>query len=465
MRLPNTAAPAGFWKGNWHETMFHIRFDCAATWPHYSKVIMKELQYDAAVIGAGAAGMAAALELDKAGFSTALIEREEHLGGILMQCIHNGFGLHEFNEELTGPEFAGRFIDQVAASGIKVYFDTTVISLRAGLSAYDLSGSVPWKELFCVSPQGMMQIRAKTVVLAMGCRERNRGNVRIPGSRPAGVFTAGLAQRMINIDGYVPGKEIVIIGSGDIGLIMARRMTWAGCTVKAVVEIMPYPAGLTRNIVQCLKDFNIPLYLSSQTTSIFGNDRVEGVEVTPMENGVLLHDKKFRIDCDTVLLSVGLVPENELSREAGVEINGTTGGPRVDASLMTNIEGVFACGNVLHVHDLVDWVAMEARSAGIQAASWIKGVRPGTQIRIKAGSHVRYVNPGKLCPQMENKIFLRSMIVKSDAVLQLKLDNQVFRTIKQRHVQPSEMITVNIGPKDIEKFRYSTESVMEFSIS
>ena len=425
---------------------------------------MKELQYDSVVIGAGAAGMAAALELDAASFSTAIIEREEHLGGILMQCIHNGFGLHEFKEELTGPEFAGRLIDRVAASGITVYTETTVTSLRTEASQADSSFAM--KELFCVSPQlGVLHIRARTVVLAMGCRERNRGNVRIPGSRPAGVYTAGLAQRLVNIEGYIPGKEVVIIGSGDIGLIMARRMSWVGCKVKAVVEIMPYPAGLTRNIVQCLKDFDIPLYLSCQTTAIFGNNRVEGVEVTPMEDGALVPEKKFRIDCDTVLLSVGLIPENELSREAGVVLNTATNGPQVDSSLMTNVEGVFACGNVLHVHDLVDWVAEEARRAGIQAVAWLKGNRPGTQIRLKAGPNVRYVNPGKLNPQGENKIFMRSMIVKNGAVLELRLDNQVFKTIKQNHVQPSEMINVTIGPKDMEKLRFSTESVMEFSIS
>ena len=426
---------------------------------------MKELQYDGVVIGAGAAGMAAALELEAAGFTTALIDREDHLGGILMQCIHNGFGLHEFQEELTGPEFAGRFIQRVQSSNIAVYLDTTVTSLKADSSKPDPSTGSVMKELFCVSPHlGVLHIRARAVVLAMGCRERNRGNVRIPGSRPAGVYTAGLAQRLVNIDGFIPGKEIVIIGSGDIGLIMARRMSWVGCKVKAVVEIMPYPSGLTRNIVQCLRDFDIPLYLSCQTTNIFGNDRVEGVEVTPMENGRLVPEKKFRIDCDTVLLSVGLVPENELSREAAIELNATTGGPQVDSGLMTNLEGIFACGNVLHVHDLVDWVAEEARRAGGQAASWLKGNRSGTQIRLKAGANVRYVNPGKLNPQGDNKVYLRSMIVKTDAVLELRLDNQVFMTLKQNHVQPSEMINVAITPKDMEKVRYSTESVMEFSI-
>jgi NADPH-dependent 2,4-dienoyl-CoA reductase/sulfur reductase-like enzyme len=318
---------------------------------------MRELQYDAVVIGGGAAGMAAALELEESGFTCAIIEREDHLGGILMQCIHNGFGLHEFSEELTGPEFAERFIERVTKSKIAVYLNTTVIRFSADHAPFSGSRSplnIPHKEIYCASPSGAMRIQSSAVLLAMGCRERNRGNVRIPGSRPAGIFTAGLAQRLVNIEGYIPGKEVVIIGSGDIGLIMARRMSWVGCKVKAVVEIMPYPAGLTRNIVQCLRDFDIPLYLSSQTTGVFGNDRVEGIEVTPMENGILVPQKSFRIDCDTVLLSVGLVPENELSKAAGVELNSVTNGPVVDSSLMTNTDGVFACGNVLHVHDLVD---------------------------------------------------------------------------------------------------------------
>ncbi|MDR2101763.1 MAG: FAD-dependent oxidoreductase [Treponema sp.] len=432
---------------------------------------MKELVFDAAVIGGGAAGMAAALELEGAGFSVALIEREDHLGGILMQCIHNGFGLHEFSEELTGPEFAGRFINKTAASRIQVYLDTTVISLRTGEASHGAPGfenlrfAGTYKELFCVSRDlGVLQIRSRAVILAMGCRERNRGNVRIPGSRPAGVYTAGLAQRLVNIEGYIPGKDVVIIGSGDIGLIMARRMSWVGCRVKAVVEIMPYPSGLTRNIVQCLHDFDIPLYLSSQTTNIFGNDRVEGVEVTPMENGALIPEKSFRLDCDTVLLSVGLVPENELSKDAGVELNGTTNGPLVDSALMTNREGIFACGNVLHVHDLVDWVTEEARRAGIYAAEWLRGEGPSVQIRAKAGSNVRYVNPGKLNPRRENKVYLRSLIVKNDAVLELRIDNRVIRSIKQGHVQPSEMINLSLGPRDLENAPFGPDSALEFSI-
>jgi NADPH-dependent 2,4-dienoyl-CoA reductase/sulfur reductase-like enzyme len=414
---------------------------------------VKELQYDAVVIGGGAAGMAAALELDGEGFSCAIIEREDHLGGILMQCIHNGFGLHEFKEELTGPEFAERFIERVTKSKIAVYLNTTVNQFT------------PLRELHCVSPNGIIRIQSKAVVLAMGCRERNRGNVRIPGYRPAGIFTAGLAQRLVNIEGYIPGKEAVIIGSGDIGLIMARRMSWVGCKVKAVVEIMPYPAGLTRNIVQCLNDFDIPLYLSSQTTGIFGSERVEGIEVTPMENGILVPEKSFRIDCDTVLLSVGLVPENELSKAAGVELNNVTNGPLVDSGMMTNMDGVFACGNVLHVHDLVDWVCEESRRTGKYAAAWLKGEKPALQIRAKAGSHVRYVNPARIAPERENLVYLRSMVVKSGAVLEVRLDNRVIASRKERHVQPSEMISVKLSSKDFEGIEINSDSVLEFSLN
>lgn len=422
---------------------------------------MIEKKYDAVVIGGGAAGMSAALELKESGFSCVIIERENHLGGILMQCIHNGFGLHEFKEELTGPEFAERFIACVNKSSISVYLNTTVMRF---------SPNDEYKEIYCASPNGMMKIQARAVILAMGCRERNRGNIRIPGTRPAGIFTAGLAQQLVNIEGYIPGKEIVIIGSGDIGLIMARRMSWAGCKVKAVVEIMPYPAGLTRNIVQCLKDFNIPLYLSSQTTAIFGNERVEGIEVTPLENGVPAQGKSFRIDCDTVLLSVGLVPENELSKTAGVELNAATNGAYVDSFLMTNIEGVFACGNVLHVHDLADWVCEESRRAGCFAASWLRGERAGLQIRTKAGANVRYVNQAKVTTESENLVYLRSMILKNDAALILRLADSAesgSKVIMQKkmRVQPSEMINVKLSPKNFEGCKITPDSILEFTIS
>jgi NADH dehydrogenase FAD-containing subunit len=242
-------------------------------------------------------------------------------------------------------------------------------------------------------------------------------------------------------------------------------MSWVGCKVKAVVEIMPYPAGLTRNIVQCLKDFDIPLYLSSQTTSIFGNDRVEGIEVTPMENGVLLPEKSFKIDCDTVLLSVGLIPENELSKTAGIEINNVTNGAEVDSSLMTNIDGVFACGNVLHVHDLVDWVCEESRRAGQYAAQWLRGNHPGLQIYTKAGTNVRYISPSRITPERENVIYLRSMIIKNDAVFEIRLDNRVLYSKKERHVQPSEMISLKLGPKDFEGMEINSNSILEFSIN
>ena len=416
---------------------------------------MKELSFDAAVIGGGAAGMAAALEISGRGLSCAVIEREDGLGGILMQCIHNGFGLIEFNEELSGPEFAQRFEDRLKASNIRAFCGATVIEIENQGDA---------KVISCVSSaQGVVRIRARAIVLAMGCRERNRGNIRIPGSRPAGVFTAGLAQRLVNIEGYIPGKDVVIIGSGDIGLIMARRMSWVGCKVHAVVEILPYPSGLTRNIVQCLKDFGIPLYLSHLTTNIYGNDRVEGVEVTPIENGALMFEKSFRIPCDTVLLSVGLVPENELSRNFGVEINPMTNGPWVDSTLMTSVPGVFACGNVLHVHDLVDFVVEEARRAGSFAADWLSGKKPTKEIRVKAGPNVRYVTPSRLDPTRDNKLYMRTMIVKNDALLEVKLDNKVVRSQKKNHVQPSEMISFSLGPAELAQAA-TQDSTFEISL-
>ena len=401
---------------------------------------MKQMRYDAVVIGGGAAGMSAAAELKSKGYSAIIIEREEELGGILMQCIHNGFGLIEFNEELSGPEFAQRVQEKVSALDIHALCGATVLDLRQEGDSH---------VVYCVSKAtGVVRVEARALILAMGCRERNRGNIRIPGSRPSGVFTAGLAQRLVNIEGYIPGKDVVIIGSGDIGLIMARRLTWAGCKVHAVVEILPYPSGLTRNIVQCLNDFGIPLYLSHLTTEIYGKDRVEGVEVTPIENGALMFDKSFKIPCDTVLLSVGLVPENELSRNAGVEINPSTNGPWVDSTLMTSVPGVFACGNVLHVHDLVDFVAEESRRAGSFAADWLSGKRPRRELRIKTGPNVRYVNPARADPERENKLYLRSMVVKNGALLEVKVDGRVVKSVKKPHVQPSEMLTLSLGPQE-----------------
>ncbi|HPE87975.1 MAG TPA: FAD-dependent oxidoreductase [Spirochaetia bacterium] len=418
---------------------------------------MKDLTFDSVVIGGGAAGMAAALELDRAGFSCAIVEREEALGGILTQCIHNGFGLIEFNEELSGPEFAERVEERLAGTGITSFTGATVMEL-------DASGDI--KTLYCYTgAHGVMRLSARVVVLAMGCRERNRGNIRIPGDRPAGVYTAGLAQRLVNIEGFVPGKDVVIIGSGDIGLIMARRMSWIGCKVHAVVEILPYPSGLTRNIVQCLHDFGIPLYLSHLTTNIVGRERVEGVEITPIENGATRYDKAFTIPCDTVLLSVGLVPENELSKMAGVELNPMTNGPVADSMLMTNVPGVFACGNVLHVHDLVDYVVEEARRAGAHAARWLKGERPKAEARVKAGPNVRYCAPSRVDLHAANKLYMRTLIVKNDATLEVKVNNRVVKSVKKNHIQPSEMIAVELGPKDLEFAVGAPDPVVELSIS
>ncbi len=417
---------------------------------------VKELTFSAVVIGGGAAGMAAALELEANGHAVAIVEREERLGGILGQCVHNGFGLIEFDEELTGPEFADRLEAKVGAKRIRVFLGCTVLSLESDGSD---------KIVSCVSSEeGVLRLRSRAIVLAMGCRERNRGNIRIPGSRPAGVFTAGLAQRMVNIEGYVPGRDVVIIGSGDIGLIMARRMSWIGCKVHAVVEILPYPSGLTRNIVQCLHDSGIPLYLSHLSTNIYGRDRVEGIEVTPIENGAIMTEKSFRIPCDTVLLSVGLVPENELSRTAGVAINPMTNGPWTDSSLMTNLDGVFACGNVLHVHDLVDYVVEEARRAGRFASAWLEGTQPGREVRVKAGSNVRYVAPSRVDAGRENKLYLRTMIVKNDAILEVRLESRILLSTRKAHVQPSEMITLMLGKAELAGVADLSDAALEISI-
>ena len=402
---------------------------------------MKNIRSDAVVIGGGAAGMSAACELKRRGFSVVVLDREEEMGGILMQCIHNGFGLIEFNEELSGPEFAQRVHAKASSLDIPMLSGTTVLDIKAEGDS---------RIVHCISSaQGVIQITARAVILAMGCRERNRGNIRIPGTRPAGIFTAGLAQRLVNIEGYIPGKDVVVIGSGDIGLIMARRLSWVGCKVHAVVEILPYPSGLTRNIVQCLNDFSIPLYLSHQTTDIFGADRVEGIEVTPIVNGAMAFEKSFKIPCDTLLLSVGLIPENELSKKAGIEINPATNGPWVDSSLMTSVPGIFACGNVLHVHDLVDFVVEESRRAGSFAADWLSGARPKRELRVKTGANVRYVNPARVNPERDNKLYFRSLVVKNDALLEVKVDNKVVRNIKKQHVQPSEMLSLNLGPQEL----------------
>lgn len=400
---------------------------------------MRVVEVDTLIIGGGAAGLAAAHKVQEKGYRVALAEREEELGGVLLQCIHNGFGLQEFKEELTGPEYAERWIKTVEDTDIEVYTGTTIMEIR--------SADAGRKECIGYSPEiGAIRFLTPAVVLAMGCRERNRGNIMIPGSRPAGVYTAGLAQRLVNIDGYIPGKEVVIVGSGDIGLIMARRMTWIGSKVHAVVEIQSYPSGLTRNISQCLHDFDIPLYLSHVISKIHGKQRLEAVDVSPLDEGVPDYSKTFTIPCDTLLLSVGLVPENELSKQVGVPLNSLTGGPLVDSRLMTGVDGIFAAGNVLHVHDLVDFVSEEARNAGAHVIDYLEGHTPEREIDVKPGANIRYVNPSRVDPSSTSTLFMRPLIVENNASISLKIRGEEIKRFRKPHIQPSEMIQLKLRP-------------------
>ena len=398
---------------------------------------MKREIRDALVIGGGAAGMAVATELKKRGRDVILVERDHVLGGILNQCIHNGFGLHHFQEELTGPEYAERFANQVQDQQIPFYLGMTITEINPGKE--EKKAEDRHKVYGFSAAQGMVCFEVKAVVLAMGCRERNRGNIGTPGTRPSGVYTAGLAQRLVNVEGYIPGKEVVIVGSGDIGLIMARRMSWVGAKVKAVVEIQPYPAGLTRNIVQCLNDFGIPLYLNHVVSEIRGKDRVESVEITPRDGS-----EPFIIDCDTVLLSVGLVPDTELAKNGGVSLNPETGGPLVDSRHETSVPGIFACGNVLHVHDLVDYVTEESLRCAASVDAYIGEESAGLQIDIHAGANLKYVVPGKLILRGKNHLYMRSLIVSNRSEIQLTAGGRVIFSKKLRHIQPSEMIGIDI---------------------
>ncbi len=397
---------------------------------------MKEFKFDTLVIGGGSAGMAAALEVSKRGFSVAVVERENSMGGILNQCIHNGFGLHHFKEELSGPAYAEKFIDMVDSSNIEVFIDMTIM---------DIDENEELKTVYGLSKlTGMVKFCVKTVVFANGCRERNRGSIGTPGTRPAGIFTAGLAQRFVNMEGYIPGRECVVVGSGDIGLIMARRMTWVGAKVKSVVEIQPYPAGLTRNIVQCLNDFDIPLYLSHVVGEIHGKDRVESIDVIPLENGIEQKEKSFNIKCDSLLLAVGLVPDNELAQKIGISINPETNGPIVDRQLMTGKDGIFACGNVLHVHDLVDFVTEESSRCGQYVADYLDKKIPSDQFRAAPGQNIKYLVPNFYSPDKENKFYLRTMIVKNRAELIVKVNGKKILRKKLQHIQPSEMISFSL---------------------
>lgn len=406
--------------------------------------------YDIVIIGGGPAGLAAAISAKKSGVDSVLIlERDKELGGILNQCIHNGFGLHTFKEELTGPEYAGRFIDQAKELNIEYKLNTMVMDIS------------PQKVVTAMNrEEGLFEIQAKAVVLAMGCRERSRGALNIPGYRPAGIFSAGTAQRLVNIEGYMPGREVVILGSGDIGLIMARRMTFEGAKVKVVAELMPYSGGLKRNIVQCLDDYDIPLKLSHTVVDIKGKERLEGITLAQVDShGKPIPGTEEECSCDTLLLSVGLIPENEISRGMGVDMNPVTSGPKVNESLETNIEGVFACGNVLHVHDLVDFVSEEAGTAGRNAAEYVKQGEErrqgGKEIKMNPVEGVRYTVPGTInVDRMDENLTVRFRVggVYKNCYISAYFDDERVIHRKRPVVAPGEMEEIKLTKEQLLKY-------------